>query len=89
MAVLHPSGELDLSTVDAFRRDVRAALADQPELLVIDLGDVTFLDSSGIAVLASARKAQRDRQGVLQVVNPQPIVRRTIELVGLGSLIAD
>lgn len=87
MAVLRPSGELDLSTVGAFRRDVHAALEDQPKLLVVDLADVSFLDSSGIAVIASALKAQRERDGVLQVVNPQPLVRRTIELVGLGMLI--
>lgn len=86
--MLRPSGELDLSTVDAFRREVHAVLADQPKLLVVDLGDVSFLDSSGIAVIASALKAQCDRRAVLQVVNPRPIVRRALGLVGLGMLIA-
>lgn len=87
MAVLRPSGELDLATVEPFRRDVLAALDDEPEDLVVDLTDVSFLDSSGIAVLASALKAQRARNAVLVVTNPQPIVQRALELVGLGILI--
>jgi anti-anti-sigma factor len=89
MALLRPSGELDLATVEVFRREVHAVLADEPADLVIDLADVSFLDSSGIAVLASALKAQRARAGGLAVTNPQPIVQRALELVGLGALITD
>ena len=88
MPVLRPSGDLDLATVEPFRRDVQAALAEQPDDLVIDLTDVSFLDSSGIAVLAGALKAQRAHQGELALTNPQPIVQRALELVGLGELLA-
>jgi anti-anti-sigma factor len=87
--VIRPSGDLDLATVEPFRRDVREALAAEPDDLVIDLGDVSFLDSSGIAVLASALKAQRSRQAGLAVTNPQPIVAKALELVGLADLITD
>ena len=88
MTVLRPSGELDLATAEPFRRELQTVLADEPPELVIDLADVTFLDSSGIAVLASALKAQRAREAGLAVINPQPIVQRALELVGLDILIA-
>ena len=88
MPVLRPHGDLDLATVEPFRREVSQALADQPQDLVIDLCNVSFLDSSGIAVLATALKAQRARDAGLVVTNPQPIVARALELVGLGELIA-
>jgi anti-sigma B factor antagonist len=87
VAVLRPSGELDLATSEPFRREVQAVLVAEPAELVFDLADVSFLDSSGIAVLASALKAQRSRAAGLAVVNPQPIVQRALELVGLGTLI--
>jgi anti-sigma B factor antagonist len=87
MALLRPSGELDLATVELFRREVQAALATEPADLVVDLTDVSFLDSSGIAVLAAALKAQRARDAAFVVTNPQPIVQRALELVGLGTLI--
>jgi anti-sigma B factor antagonist len=87
MALLRPSGELDLATVEPFRRELQTVLDGQPSELVIDLSDVTFLDSSGIAVLATALKWQRARDAGLVLVNPQPIVQRALELVGLGTLI--
>ncbi|MCW2670532.1 MAG: anti-anti-sigma factor [Frankiales bacterium] len=87
MALLRPSGELDLATVEPFRREVQAVLDGQPDELVIDLCDVSFLDSSGLAVLAAALKSQRARDAGLVLTNPQPIVQRALVLVGLGTLI--
>jgi anti-sigma B factor antagonist len=87
MALLRPSGELDLATVEPFRRELQAVLDGQPDELVIDLCDVSFLDSSGLAVLATALKSQRARDAGLVLTNPQPIVQRALELVGLGTLI--
>ncbi len=84
--VLRPSGDLDLATVEAFRDSVQAAVAEEPDALVIDLTGVDFLDSSGLAVLALALRAQRGRGAACAVVNPRSIVRRAIELVGLDML---
>lgn len=84
--VLRPSGDLDLATVDRFRASVDTALAQAPQALVVDLAAVDFLDSSGIAVLAAALKAQRSGGRAIAAVNPQPIVRHAIELVGLSML---
>jgi anti-anti-sigma factor len=84
--VLRPAGELDLATVDPFRRSVADALREEPPALVVDLARVDFLDSSGIAVLAGALKTQRRRGGAMALVNARPIVRRALDLVGLGEL---
>ncbi len=84
--VLRPEGEIDLATAEPFRRTVHAALQAQPNVLVIDLRDVSFLDSSGLSVLAAALKGQRSRDAIVALVNPQSIVRRAIELVGLDVL---
>lgn len=87
--VVCPEGEIDVATVDRFRRAVLVALEAEPVELVLDLRDVTFLDSSGLSVLALALKGQRSRDAALSVVNPAPIVRRAIDLVGLGLLLED
>jgi anti-sigma B factor antagonist len=84
--VLRPSGDLDLATVEAFRLSVQTALVDEPAALVIDLTDVDFLDSSGIAVLAVALRTQRARGARIAATNPQSIVRRALELVGLDLI---
>jgi anti-sigma B factor antagonist len=88
MATIRPSGDLDLAAVESFRRLVQQGLTDAPDELVIDAADVTFLDSSGIAVIAGAVRQQRGRGGTVQVTNCQPIVKRALELVGLGMLLA-
>ena len=84
--VLRPEGDLDLATVEAFRLSVQTALVGKPPVLVVDLTDVDFLDSSGIAVLAVALRTQRARGAVVAVTNPKPIVRRALDLVGLDLL---
>lgn len=84
--MLRLSGDLDLATAPGFRALVDGALAAQPPFLVLDLADVDFLDSSGISVIAYAFKGQRATGGVLALTNPQPIVQRALDLVGLSML---
>jgi anti-anti-sigma factor len=74
-------GELDLSTTEQVRSAVDAALAGRQQRVVFDLSGLTFMDSSGIALLV--RVAQR--VGDVELRTPTPIVRRLIELTGLAQ----
>jgi anti-anti-sigma factor len=78
-----PSGELDLATIDPVRDDVDAGIAEGARVIVFDLTDVTFLDSSALAVFAYAAR-QVDR---VQVTNPNTIARRVIEETGLADVL--
>ena len=86
---MRPAGEIDIASVAPFRQAVLDALDAEPDRLVIDLADVTFLDSTGLSVLAAALKGQRAGDRRLCVVNPAPVVRRAIDLVGLGLLLQE
>lgn len=88
-AVVRPCGDLDIATAGQFRAQVDRALYAEPQVLVLDLTDVDFLDSSGIAVIAVALRTQRTRHAKLVVRSPRPIVRKAIELVGLGILVEE
>ena len=77
------SGELDLATRD----ELRAALAPLAGKIVVDLADVTFLDSSCIGVLAGAGQRLREDGGELHVRNPADVPRRALEITGLGGMI--
>jgi anti-anti-sigma factor len=73
-------GEVDLATVGEFREQVGpASLADRT--VVFHLGDVSFMDSSGLAVLLEV--AQSAASVVLDA--PSPIVRRLVEATGVGT----
>jgi anti-anti-sigma factor len=73
-------GELDISTVDSIRVDLEAFLTDRTDRIVFDLAELGFMDSSGIALLIQVA----NRVGTIEVRNVTPIVRRVIEVTGLG-----
>jgi anti-anti-sigma factor len=58
------TGELDIAALDDAQRQVEAAEATAPALLVIDLSRLTFVDSSGVrlALLADARARAAGRR---------------------------
>ncbi|HZD69574.1 MAG TPA: STAS domain-containing protein [Actinomycetes bacterium] len=86
-ALVHVSGEVDLATCPQLR-DVLAELIGQGEHhLIVDLEHVTFLDSSGIGVLASALRRIREHGGSLCLTAPKPQVRRVLELTGITKLL--
>src|SRR4051794_9062430 len=58
--VVYREGELDIATIPAVRDEWLAVIDDvQPDLLVIDLSAVTFLDSSALTAILEVRKRQR------------------------------
>jgi len=83
-ATVVPRGELDLATISPVRDATEAAIDAGARTLVFDLGDVTFLDSSALAVFAQA--AQRVERVVLR--RPTRIVRQVITSTGLDQVLA-
>jgi anti-anti-sigma factor len=79
-------GELDLSSSSELRRRVEAALRAGRNSVVIDLSDVTHMDSTGLASLIAAHQLTEARRGRLALVITSESVRRTVEVRGLDRL---
>jgi anti-anti-sigma factor len=80
------SGELDASTC----RGLAEQLQGPPgTLVVVDLSELTFMDSSGLGAIHLARRLAVKDGGRLVVCRPQPIVHRVLQLTGLDMWIAD
>lgn len=78
-ATIRISGELDISSVDEVRTVVDSVLAENPRHLVVDMAELEFMDSTGIALLlAAAQSVER-----LELHNPRATVRRVLEMTGL------
>jgi len=78
--VVAPAGEIDLATVDALWAEIEAASGDTDKL-VLDLREVTFIDSAGLRlVLETSRKA-----APFSVVRGAGEVQRVFGLVGLDE----
>jgi anti-sigma B factor antagonist len=82
------SGEIDMATAPMLERELAAAVESHDGLVVLDLADVTFFDSSGLRVAIVAHRDLKERGRRLAVVcDPEGHVRRTFMLAGLGGLL--
>ena len=77
------SGELDISNVATLERELDAVLASNPPRLVFDLGQLRFLDSSGIGLLLRIKS----RTASIEVRKPTKIVQQVIEYMGLANVL--
>jgi anti-sigma B factor antagonist len=85
-AVLAVRGEIDTLTAPAFTAATEELLAASGEVLVMDLTEVRFLASSGLAVLISAAHRAEDRGVRLRLVITSRAVRRPLEITGTAAL---
>jgi anti-anti-sigma factor len=81
------AGDLDISNSRDLRTRVARALSDGIQMLVIDLAEVSHIDSSALAALIEAHQRTSERRGKLLVVVTGPSVRRTIEVRGLDGIL--
>ena len=75
-------GEIDLAEQDRIRRELAMALT-RPNDLLVDCRDLTFLDSSGIAVLVDVRARLEAAGYNMLLVNVSGPPRRVFEILGL------
>ena len=83
--VLRVSGEIDIIGAPALRAALMPAL-DDARLVVLDLSEVSFLGSSGLAVLVEAREQAQRSERELRLVCATRIVLRALEATGLREL---
>jgi anti-anti-sigma factor len=69
-------GELDLSSVGKVEEELKRVEADGPSLLVLDLSQLTFLDSTGLrAVVTADERARGDGRRLVVVRGPDAVQR--------------
>jgi anti-anti-sigma factor len=78
--VVAPAGEIDLATIDALQAAMDAAAAEAGGV-VLDLREVTFIDSAGLRLVLHSSRAIGD----FSVVRGPREVQRVFDLVGLDD----
>lgn len=79
------AGEFDLSNASQLRERLAGAIESKASRIVIDMADVTFIDSSGLAEMVLARNnLASDRS--LVISNLRPSVQKVFDLTGLSTL---
>ena len=84
--VVGAAGELDVNTAPELREQLARLVNEGARQIVVELSDVSFVDSTALSVLVSALKRLRQADGDLQLASPTPSVRRVFEITGLTRL---
>src|SRR4051794_29445532 len=80
---VHLLGEMDLSVIGSVDREVRRAEAGDAARIVLDLGELEFLDASGIRLLLHLTARSKGNGGRLCITRASaPQVQRVIDLTG-------
>ena len=87
-AVLRLHGDVDLFTEDDFRAEAERLVDDpQVERLIVDLGDVALMDSSGLSLLVDLLRLCRDRELPMALRAVPDRVLQLLDLTGLDRII--
>jgi anti-anti-sigma factor len=83
--VIAPRGELDMATVGAVEQELRRLRGSGAPKIVLDLGGLTFMDSSGLH-LVMRWVAEASRDGFAFELEPgPPVVQRIFELTAVNE----
>jgi anti-sigma B factor antagonist len=81
-------GEIDLFTAPEFKQRVNAAIEGGTHLVVVDLSETSFIDSSSLGILISAHKRLRMRGDALTIVCDVAAILNTFTITGLDGVLA-
>ena len=85
-AVVEAAGEIDLNASPDFQQELLALLDRRPTALVVDLSDVPYMDSSGVASLVKVLSRARTADIRLALAALTPRVRSVLEITRLDTV---
>ena len=81
-------GEIDLANAKMVAGEIGNAVPNDAAGVVLDLADVTYLDSSGVHLVFELNERLRSRQQRLTIALPEGArIGRVLELVNVGSIV--
>jgi anti-sigma B factor antagonist len=86
VSIVRTTGEIDIATAPALRGELEASIDRRPDVVVVDLLGVTFMDSTALGVLVGALKRCREVDGSMRIAISDARVLRVFEITGLTEL---
>ncbi|MBR3935869.1 MAG: anti-sigma factor antagonist [Oscillospiraceae bacterium] len=83
------SGEIDHHNAAALRQKIDEAVEmAYPQILIMDFGAVTFMDSSGIGLVMGRYKLMNDLRGKIAIENAPKAIGKVMRMAGIEKLIS-
>lgn len=83
--VLSLHGELDLASAPLLQEEIAGAEADDAALIVLDLDDLEFIDSTGLRIILAAHERSQERGQVLALTRGSQQVQRLMSITRAGE----
>jgi anti-sigma B factor antagonist len=84
--IVRPMGEIDLGRSPSLRQQLGQAMSRDYNRLIIDLSEVPYMDSSGVATLVEAMQQSRRAGSKLVLCGLQERVRSIFEIARLDTV---
>jgi anti-sigma B factor antagonist len=84
--IVHVGGEIDVYTAPVLREHLDEHIVAGRHHLVVDLGDVTFMASTGLGVLVGRLKLVRGSNGTLRLVCSRERILSVFSITGLDKV---
>ena len=84
-AVLSLRGELDLASAPLLQSEIESNDVASASMLVLDLQELKFIDSTGLRVLLTAYESAQERGQEFAVTQGSPQVQRLLSITGVGE----
>jgi anti-sigma B factor antagonist len=84
--VLGVRGEIDVASAPEFHSSLSDLIGQGSEMVIVDLSEVSFIDSTGLGVLVGAEKEMRASGQELRLVVTRPQITKILELTGLDEV---
>jgi len=86
--ILDVAGEIDVYTAPQFKEAVNGIIATGQKHLIINMGEVTYMDSSGFGTLLSATRRLRPQGGTINLVKCNNAIDRILRITRLNTVFA-
>lgn len=83
--VIQVSGELDLASSPALENELERGSGSAAEMVIVDLRELEFMDSTGLSVLVRAHQRTTDSGRQFGIVKGPPQVQRLLDLTGVAE----
>lgn len=86
MKVISPAGEIDMHTSPELRKEIMSFVGQRITPLIVDLKNVTYIDSSGIATFVEGLKGTMSYGGRLKLLGLAPQIREIFSFSKLDKV---
>ena len=86
IAVFSPQGRLDITTAWQFRLKLQECIVNTTPHIIVNLGEVNFIDSSGLTSLVAGMRDADKLQGSFKLCNVHPESKLVFEVTMMDSV---